>query len=327
MSEPRLELVETPSAGGALDFARDVREGLAARPRHVPCAYLYDDEGSRLFEAICEQPEYYLTRAETEILRARAGEIAARMGGDVELVELGSGNARKTRLVIEALLARQRSLRYLPIDISTSILAESARGLLHDYPGLRIMALAAEYEVGLGYLAGGAHGRRLVLWLGSNVGNFAPSEAATFLRQVGRALSPDDRLLVGVDLRKAREPLEAAYDDAAGATARFDRNLLLRIDRELGGHFAVERFRHRARWHEDEGRVSMELVSEAPQSVAIDRLGMRIDLAAGEPIHTEDSWKYSYEEIDRLVAEGAFAVEARWLDGQRRLSLNLLSPR
>ncbi|MBY0524526.1 MAG: L-histidine N(alpha)-methyltransferase [Gemmataceae bacterium] len=307
-------------------FARDVKAGLLARPKHLNCCYFYDAEGSALFEAICELPEYYVTRAEREILQAHAGAIADRFPQGVRLVELGSGNSAKTRLLIAAFLQRQEHLQYVPIDICRVVLQESARELLRDYPKLEVVAVAAEYREGLRHLRKEAERPKLVLWLGSNVGNFDRGEAAEFLRQVRDTLGPDDRLLMGVDLRKERRALESAYDDAQGVTADFNLNLLTRINRELGGHFDRNRFRHRAVYNESVGRIEMYLVSTCAHTVRIDALDLEVAFAADEAIHTENSYKYSLAEIDALAHAAGLVTEAQLFDGDRRFSVNLLAP-
>ena len=321
----RLVLVET-GAGLASDFAADVRAGLTARRKRLSCRYLYDAAGSALFEEICDLPEYYLTRAELSILEARADAIVSGCARDAALVELGSGSARKTRTLIDAMLRRRDVLRYVPIDISRAMLLESARELVAGYPTLEVHAIAAEYRAGLRLLRRQRAQPKLVLWLGSNVGNFGRAEAARFLRGVRAALTDRDRLLMGVDLRKPPAVLEAAYDDAAGVTARFNLNLLGRINRELGGDFDLDAFAHRARWNPRWGRVEMHLVSRRAQRVRIRRLGLEVAFAAGEGIFTESSYKYSLDEIERLARASGFVVEEHWLDAQRRFSLNRLAP-
>ena len=323
---PRYTLSETPAEREAQEFANAVATGLSQPRKSLPCRFLYDARGSKLFEAICELPEYYLTRAEHEILVARAGAIAARFDAPAALAELGSGSARKTRILIEAFLARHGALRYVPIDISRSALAASAQGLLERYPGLEVHAIASEYREGVRLLRATMSGPKLVAWLGSNVGNFDRSEAAGFLRRVRAALAPCDRLLLGIDLRKPRAVLEAAYDDAQGVTARFTGNLLRRIDRQLGGRFGAHAFTHRARWREDEGRIEIHLVSRRAQHIPIAALGREFAFARGEAIHIEDSFKYSPAEIDELLAASALRCDARWLDGEERYCLVLCAP-
>ena len=323
----RYTLLESDPHAQRASFADAVAQGLGSDPKSLPCRFFYDEAGSELFEEICRLPEYYLTRAEREILEAHADEIVADTGACTELVELGSGSASKTRLLIEAYLRRAVRLRYVPIDISRSALAESAQSLLADYPGLEIRAIAGEYEQGLLRLPAGSDAEpRLVAWLGSNIGNFDRAEAAEFLRHVRDAMRARDRLLVGIDLRKDRRTLERAYDDGSGVTARFNRNLLVRINRELGSRFDLEDFRHEAIWRSREGRVELSLVSRRDQEVAIPALDMVVKLRKGERIHTEDSFKYSPREIAEVAEAAGLRVVARWCDGASRFSLNLLAP-
>jgi L-histidine Nalpha-methyltransferase len=323
--DPRFLLVHAGVDRQAQAFAEDVRAGLTASPKRLHCRYFYDRAGSLLFEEICELPEYYLTRAEREIFLSHADAIAARVPAGVTLVELGSGSAVKTRLVIEALRRRRHGFRYVPIDISGTILEESSRALLAEYPDLQIVAIAGEYEDGVARLGTATTPPRLVLWLGSNIGNFSRGEAAEFLARIRARLAPEDRLLCGIDLRKDPAVLERAYDDARGVTARFNLNLLVRINRELGGHFDPAAFRHRAVYDEEEGRVAMYLVSARRQRVTIDRLGLAVSFDEGEAMHTEDSFKYSPDEIGRVAQHAGFDIETRWVDSGGRFSLNLLS--
>ncbi len=320
-----LTLIAAPEDRPGADFADDVRAGLSARPKRLPCLYFYDERGSRLFERICELPEYYLTRAERSILEAHADELAALLPGPVDLVDLGSGNSGKTRLVIEALLRCQGRLRFIPVDISSSMLRESSLALVETYAGLEVLAVAGEYQAGLDYLDAEGGPPRLVLWLGSNVGNFTPPEAVGFLRRLGGAMRPGDALLIGIDLRKEPAVLGAAYDDAAGVTAQFNLNLLARINRELGGGFDLDAFAHEARWNDAEGRMEMHLRSLRGQSVEIADIGLRVPFAEGETIHTESSCKYSLEGIQELAAASGFAISRQWLDGGSRFSLSLMA--
>jgi dimethylhistidine N-methyltransferase len=325
-SAPRYTLLESDPHSERNDFAEAVASGLGGEPKSLPCRFLYDEIGSALFEEICRLPEYYLTRAEREILEARADAIAAELRGPASLVEFGSGSAAKTRLLIEALLRRQRGLCYVPIDISRGMLAQSAQALLADYPALEVHAIAGEYQRGLRELRGESASTRLIAWLGSNIGNFDRAAAADFLADVRSALGPRDRLLVGIDLRKDRRTLERAYDDAAGVTARFTRNLLARINRELGGAFDLAGFAHEAVWHEREGRVELSLVSRRDQEIGIRALDAVVKFREGERIHTEDSFKYSAGEIAALASSAGLRIAACWLDAGRRFSLNLLAP-
>lgn len=320
----RYTLVDAGAGKGLREqFARDVAEGLRSVPRRLGCQYLYDEEGSLLFEEICELPEYYLTRAEREILRRHRAAIVARTAPGTILVEFGSGNASKTKRLIEEMLARDGRVHYVPVDISATVLDESARALLADLPGLFVTAVAGEYGAGVELLEGMTK-PKLVLWLGSNIGNLDRREAKEFLSRVGEQLGPSDGLLVGIDLRKDRSVLERAYDDARGVTARFNKNLLLRMNRELGADFDPQKFDHRVRYHEQEGRVEMSLVSRCRQQVCIRSIGLEVTLEKDEAIHTEDSYKYSLAEIDELVGAAGLVLRDRWLDSGQRFSVNWL---
>jgi L-histidine N-alpha-methyltransferase len=336
-STPRFRLIELTAGDPFAELARDVAAGLTAEPKHLSCRYFYDREGSRLFEAICELPEYYLTRAETEILQLHAREIASLFPGDVTVIELGSGNAVKTRLLLEALLPPHPTVsptggdgwvrgrvRYVPIDICRPVLEESAASLLQRFPPLEIVAVAAEYHEGLQHLRNESDRPRLILWLGSNVGNFTREEAAAFLRRIRDTMTPADRMLVGVDLRKDRGVLEPAYDDAAGVTAAFNLNLLARINHELDGNFDLSAFRHRAIYNEELGRIEMYLVSTRVQTVTIGRIGLTVRFAAGETIHTENSYKYSLAEINAVATAAGLQDQCSWQDAAARFGLHLL---
>jgi dimethylhistidine N-methyltransferase len=319
----RYRLLELSADDPRAEFGRDVAAGLTATPKRLSCRYFYDRDGSRLFEAICELPEYYLTRAEAAILRAHAAEIAARFPDETTLVELGSGSAIKTQLLIDAFLRTRPRLRYVPVDICRPVLEESSLKLLRTFPTLEIIAVAAEYHEGLRHLRAETQRPKLVLWLGSNIGNFERPAAAAFLAQVRGTMTAADRLLVGIDLRKDRAVLEAAYDDAQGVTAAFNRNLLERINRELDGGFDLSQFRHVARYDKEAGRVEMYLVSACAHRVAIGQLGLEVDFAVGERVHTENSYKYSLAEIDAVARAAGLTSEQRWLDTEGRFSLSL----
>jgi L-histidine N-alpha-methyltransferase len=305
-------------------FAEAVGEGLKDSQKHLPCRFFYDEAGSKLFEQICDLPEYYLTRAETEILDMHAPEMVGGLPEDLTLVELGSGSATKTKLLIEALLKDREQLRFTPIDISKSALEDSARPLLADHPGLEITAVAGEYQDGIRALKDQNSGPELILWLGSSIGNLTRPEAVHFLSDVKASMSSDDRLLVGIDLRKSADILEPAYDDAARVTAAFNLNILSRINDELAGQFDLDCFNHLAHYDEVEGRVEMYLVSARDQVVRIEDLGIDVPFKAGERIHTENSYKYSLDEIDILVERADLVLENRWFDSQERFSLNLM---
>lgn len=309
---------------GLADFAGDVRRGLSAYPKQLFPKHLYDELGSQLFEAICRVDEYYLTRAEGEILARSADEIVASIPGCQTLIELGSGSAEKTVNIIEALLRHQAELLFIPVDISVSALEKSSRALLAAYPALRIEAYAADYLEGLAAMQPLDRGPALMLFLGSNIGNFEKADALTFLRAIRERLRPGDALLIGADLKKDRATLEAAYNDALGVTRAFIINELARINRELGGNFDLWAFGLRSLYNEEAGCVEVYLESLRAQSVNIRHLDLTISFAAGERIHMEYSYKYSLDDLSRLAAESGLELTATWLDDERRFSSNLL---
>jgi L-histidine N-alpha-methyltransferase len=305
-------------------LAEDVRRGLATQPKRFLPKYFYDELGSQLFEAICLLPEYYLTRAENEILLRYADEIVATVAGPTTLIEMGSGSASKTRLLIEALLRKQDELLFMPVDISATALESSSRILLQSYPRLNIEAYAADYFAGLAELEKEQRPRTLALFLGSNISNFDPEEALKFLRALRRVLNEGDALLLGADLKKDKRVLEAAYNDALGVTAAFNLNVLARINRELGGNFDLRAFAHRAVYNEDAGRVEIYIESNREQIVTIGKLDLQVRFASGEQIHTENSYKYDLEDIGKLAAATGFTRAQTWQDQKQQFSSNLL---
>lgn len=324
-SGDRLCLVRVPCATEDSGLAGAVQAGLGGFPKSLPCRFFYDDAGSRLFEEICRLPEYYATRTEREILLRAAPEIVAAAGEGAVLAELGSGSSAKTRLLIDAFLARQDELHYVPIDISAAFLEESAHALLRCFPGLRVTAIGGEYLDAVPHLP--RHdGPLLVLFLGGNVGNLDESEAGAFLAAVAAGLSPRDRLLVGFDRLKERSVIERAYDDGAGVTAAFNRNLLARINRELGGEFDLDAFDHAAPFVEERARIEMHLVSRRAQKVRVAALGRTFSFDQGETIHTENSHKYDLAGIECLCGAAGLGVVRVWSDPLEWFSLALLSP-
>lgn len=305
-------------------FADDVRKGLSAEPKRFLPKYFYDALGSQLFEAICLLPEYYLTRAENEILKRFADDIVASIDGPTTLVEMGSGSASKTRLIIEALLQTQSELLFMPVDISATALESSSRILLQSYPRLTIEAYAADYFAGLAELGKKPRHRTLALFLGSNISNFDPEEALRFLRALRNVLNKGDALLLGADLKKDPAVLEAAYNDALGVTSAFNLNVLARINRELGGTFDLRSFRHQAFYNEAVGRIEIYLESLIDQLVRIEKLDLEVEFTAGELIHTENSYKYDTPGIAHLAEATGFKLSRTWLDSQERFSSNLL---
>jgi len=301
------------------DMRRLVREGMAQQPRQLPAWLLYDAEGSRLFEAICEQPEYGLTRTETALLQARAPELAAALGEGV-LVEFGAGNARKVGPLLEAL----QPPAYVALDISADHLQQSCVALQARHPAVPVLGICCDYSVLRQLpehpLLSGQ--RRLGFYPGSSIGNFSPEEAQVLLRQLGQLLGPGARLLIGIDQPKAVARLEAAYNDAAGVSAAFARNLLVRLNRDLAGSFDPEAFAYSARWQPEHSRIAMALVSRQAQSVPL--AGEIWNFAAGEPLITEYSVKYGPAEFTALAELAGWRPLGRWSDPAGDLSLHLL---
>ena len=329
--DDRLTIHRLAEGGDSNAFGGDVRAGLSADSKSLSPKYFYDELGSRLFEAICCLPEYYLTRAEGEILRTSAAEIVSSVTGPVRLLELGSGSAEKTRHLIEALLTKQTDLHYLPVDISDSILELASQRLLRLYPGLRITAFAADYFTALQALAKNVPSdlstHTVALFLGSNIGNFGRDESRDFLRAVRRLLRPDDALLLGADLRKSREILIPAYDDALGVTAAFNLNLLERINRELQGDFDVKKFRHSATYNEELGRIEIRLVSREPQIIRVRAIDLEVKFAEGETIRTENSYKFDLELLSVMAEDTGFSLAKTWFDSANLYSFNLFVAR
>jgi dimethylhistidine N-methyltransferase len=305
-------------------LAEDVRKGLSAHPKRFLPKYFYDELGSQLFDAICLLPEYYLTRAENEILQHYADEIAAAVEGEKTLVDMVCGSASKTRLIIEALLRSQDQLLFMPVDISATVLESSSRILLQSYPRLKIEAFAADYFAGLAELGKKPRRRTLALFLGSNISNFDPEEAHRFLRAMRSVLHEGDALLLGADLKKDPAILEAAYNDALGVTSAFNLNVLARINRELGGTFDLHAFRHRAFYNEPAGRIEIYIESLFKQTVRINKLDLEVQFDTGELIHTENSYKYDIAGIANIAEATGFARSRTWFDSQERFSSNLL---
>ena len=299
-------------------FARSVRMGLRSTPKTLSCRYFYDAEGSELFEQICELPEYYLTRTEDAILESHAPSMVEGWLGEPVMVELGSGSSSKTRRLIEAAIRTYGSLHYVPIDVSSTILEASARVLVDQFPALSVTGFAANYHDALVDIAERFEQPKLFVFLGSSLGNYEIEEAAALLRLVAQSMTRADRLLLGTDLDKDQAVLEAAYDDAQGVTARFNLNILKRINRELGGRFDLSTFEHQARYRSDLRRVEMHLVSCRDQVVEIPGAGLAVRFEAGESIHTENSHKYTKEILDELARRAGFVEECAWTDAECR---------
>jgi L-histidine Nalpha-methyltransferase len=296
----------------------EVLRGLSAKPKTLSPWLFYDDEGSRLFEQITDLPEYYVTRAEREIFTAHADEIVAAAGdGHLSLYELGAGTATKTGLLLRAAVRTQGRVEYRAIDISGSALEDAKRSLEDDIAGVSVEPVVADYTDGLGNVALGQRGlgeRRMFLYIGSSIGNFDMPFALRILRDVRSQLVTGDTLLLGADLVKDRQLLLAAYDDAAGVTAAFNKNVLVRINRELGSNFNPQLFRHRARWNEESSRIEMHLESLITQIVFVPALDIQVRLGRAETIHTENSYKFTDEQIEGLLGRAGFKVARQWKD-------------
>ena len=299
-----------------------VRHGLLRARKSLPAWLLYDDEGSELFEDITRLPEYYLTRTERAILLRDADAMVAAAGCPLEIVELGAGSAAKTRLLLEAALAVQPRVRYRPVDVSRAAIAQAAAAL-RGLRRLDVEPVIARYPEELGFLRERTAFRRLVVFLGSNIGNYDPPSALRLLSGVRRCLAPDDALLIGADRRKSPAILRPAYDDAAGVTARFSKNVLTRINRELGANFRLDLFRHVVRWNDRASRVELYLESAVAQRVVIAALGAKVDFAARERIHTESSYKLTDAKMRRLLTRAGFTPEASWSDERRWFGVTL----
>jgi L-histidine N-alpha-methyltransferase len=314
---PQFEVIASPRAGDArAAIARDARAGLSRPPRSIPPKYFYDERGSRLFDAICELPEYYLTRAETSLLRRHADDIIARCEATA-LVEIGSGMARKTSLLIESLCARTSSPRYVPFDIAREAVEASGQHLLERYPRLRVCGLVGDFGDGLSQLPAAAPasgGPRLFALLGSTIGNLDEGAAPELVGEIAKLLTERDAFLLGVDLVKDETVLNAAYNDARGVTAAFNKNVLRVLSRELDGDFDERAFDHLAFYDRERQRVEMHLVSRRRHIVRLRAIDLRIEFAAGERMMTEISRKFTRGSVERMLALGGMRLR-EWLVG------------
>ncbi len=302
-------------------FAADVRYYLSLRPHQLPSRYFYDDVGSALFETICRLPWYPITRAEMRLIEAHSGDIFGLLPSLTTIVELGPGSGDKLRMLLAAGGARGEATVHL-VDVSASALTFAAQTVA-TAGDFHIVTHRATYDVGLREAAAAAHGRTLVAFLGSNIGNFDAPGAAAFLQNVHAALMPGDALLIGVDLVKPKEQLLLAYDDPLGVTAAFNKNLLLRINRELDGEIDLDAFPHRAIWNEAAARVEMHLVARSAQRLRIRRADVDIRLQPGEFIWTESSYKYVPRDVQGLLQSCGFRSTAQWIDRDDGFALTL----
>jgi L-histidine Nalpha-methyltransferase len=322
---PRLVFEATPLASEE-SFADHVRSGLTADPKRLAPRFLYDRIGSALYEAVALLPEYYLTQAETEILTQHAGEILG-LVGEVQIAELGPGNGLKSRIVLETALRSYPRVQYRPIDISREALADLSRRLVAEYDRLTVTACYGDYVQILRSRSLRAELPVLLLFLGSSIGNYAPAEAIALMSTIARALQPHDAVLLGVDLKKSRSVLELAYDDPGGVTAAFNRNILARINRELGGSLDLRRFKFVARYDEKRGCIDAFQESLDAQRARIDALRLDVSFDRGERIHTESSYKYDPQEVYDLARSCGFTVTGAWTDDEHRFFSALLTVR
>ncbi len=304
----------------------DARAGLSASPKSLPPKWFYDAAGSALFEKITELPEYYPTRAERAILRSAAAEIAAASRART-LVELGSGSSDKTRLLLDALRAAGTLRSYIPVDVSEAALADAGRRLLAEYPGLSVHALVSDFEHHLG-LPGGddGHSPRMIAFLGSTIGNMLPAERAQFLARIRAWIGDGDTLLLGTDLVKDPAVLVAAYDDPAGVTAAFDKNVLAVLNAELGADFDLDAFEHVALWNPRAEWIEMRLRSSLAQQVRLPAIGLTADFGAGEEMRTEVSAKFRRDGIEAELTSAGFALRSWWTDPDGLFGLSLSGP-
>jgi L-histidine N-alpha-methyltransferase len=321
----------------------DALGGLTASPKSLPPKWFYDAAGSELFEKITALPEYYPTRAEREILQAVAPQIAAASGA-ATLVELGSGSSEKTRLLIEALREAGTLRRYVPVDVSEQALLAAATALFSDYPGLEVSGVVSDFEEYVGLLgvgedgagadgagadgagADGAQGPRLIAFLGSTIGNLLPAQRASFLARIRSGLADGDALLLGTDLVKDPAVLVSAYDDEAGVTAAFNKNVLSVLNHELGADFDPDAFEHVARWDPRQEWIEMRLRATSPQTVRLPAIDLTAEFGAGEEMRTEVSAKFRREGVTRELATAGFTLDRWWTDDQGRFGLSLARP-
>jgi L-histidine N-alpha-methyltransferase len=315
--------VHTVGRSARSELIADVQHGLAQSPKTLPPRWFYDERGSQLFDRITELPEYYQTRTETQILHECAGAVAAAVRPE-SLVELGAGSCAKTRILLDAAHAQCGLTTFVPFDVSDAALSHAAHGLLDDYPWLCVYGLVGDFATHLSYIP--RLGRRLVAFLGSTIGNLDGGERRRFLADVRGLLAPGDAFLIGLDLVKDRDELIAAYDDGAGVTADFNRNVLRVINRELDAGFDVDAFAHVALWNDEESRIEMHLRALRDMRVDVPAASMVVDFARGETVRTEISCKFTRESGEAMLADAAMRVVQWHTDARGRFALALALP-
>lgn len=302
-------------------YAEEVIDGLLSQPKWLPCKLFYDAAGSALFEDITDLPEYYLTRTELQILQDRADEMVS-AGANLTVVELGAGTAAKTCTLLQALARRQMRVSYVPVDISPAALREARERVQSQVRPVLVRPVVADFSHGFGFLRT-IPGKKLVLYLGSSIGNFNPDAAVKMLTQIRAQLQAGDALLLGTDLVKAESILVPAYDDAQRVTERFNKNILCRLNRELGAAFDLDSFRHVALWNPKQSRMEIYLESLRVQTVTLELLNLRVKFASGERIHTENSYKYTMAMVCGMLKAAGFALEQTWFDERKWFGLHL----
>jgi len=313
-SRLHIQTLETPSTSSDNQSdAEMVIQGLNQSPKTLPPRFFYDDYGSQLFEQICQLPEYYLTRTETQIFQQCADDIA-RITGDCELVELGSGSSTKTRIILDAYQAANLPLRYVPIDVSAGILKDSAHQLLRDYPDLKVYGIVGTYQQALQTLMPSTLPKRLIAFIGSTLGNLRPEFCDRFLAQISNALTPGDYFLLGIDLQKDPSILEAAYNDRQGVTAAFNLNMLTHLNRKFAANFEVDQFEHVAFYNADLNQIEMHLRSKVAQAVSFDALNFTTHFDAGETIHSEVSRKFNLQQMSNQLRSHHLETIKVWTD-------------
>lgn len=320
---PRLTLQKLVSPSFSLSEAEQLRQSLTQTPKTIPPQYFYDDRGSQLFEQICLQPEYYLTNTEMQLLETVAP-LLPQQTKACELVELGSGSSRKTNIILDAYQREGLPLRYTPIDISSSILELSAKHLLQNYPNLEVHGIVGTYEQALANLPPATLPCRLVYFLGSSLGNFNHHQCDVFFSQLAGGLKSGDYFLLGIDLHKDRQVLEAAYNDAQGITAQFNLNILTHLNRRFGANFVPDRFRHVALYNQTELQIEMYLESTIGQDVYIQGLDLSLHLDPGERILSEISRKFNLDQISQELTAKGFRPIATWQDQRGWFGLTLV---
>ncbi|MEO6966298.1 MAG: L-histidine N(alpha)-methyltransferase [Acidobacteriaceae bacterium] len=306
--------------------AQATLEGLSAKHKHLPCWLLYDAAGSRLFEEITRLPEYYLTPLEHAILSRHAPNMVAAAAGlsdePLSVVELGAGSASKTLVLLRALMARQGRTLYLPVDVSQAALESAAKNVQTALPEIEVQPICSEFthEVSLDIPT---EGRRLALYIGSSIGNFDPENAVELLGWLRSQLQPGDALLLGTDMVKDPAPLLAAYNDSAGVTANFSKNILARLNRQLGANFSLDTFEHRAIWNPTESRIEVRLESKQNQIVRVESLGHSFQFKRGESIHTENCYKFTPESVEDLLLQSGYVLEQSWYDDNHWFGVHL----